>query len=146
MTIMDQLSQLLTRQQYLYNKERDVEVRSIVSCHKYKSSFYGMKAKHDHDAKRMLSTYAHTYFFRLHLATVQVYLARLIQMVRLILFGLLDNSSLKATVELYQPVQDVTVYLELSMTVNANMSYVFHPCSLLKSGINAITITRHSMN
>ena len=67
MTIMDQLSQLLTRQQFLYNKERDVEVRSIVSCHKYKSSFYGMKAKHDHDAKRMLSTYAHTKLFQVAL-------------------------------------------------------------------------------
>ena len=34
MTIMDQLSQLLMRQQHIYNKERDMETSAIVSCHK----------------------------------------------------------------------------------------------------------------
>ena len=67
MTIMDQMSQLLRRQQHHYNKERDIEASSIVSCHKYKSQFHGIKGRYDLEAKKNLSSYAHKHLFQVAL-------------------------------------------------------------------------------
>ena len=100
MTIMDQVSQLLTRQQHLYNKERDIEISSIVSCHQYKSKFYGIKGLHDHEAKKNYLAMLIGISFRLLLVTVKLYLTRLIQAVHPLLFGQLDNSNMLQTVGL----------------------------------------------
>ena len=94
MAIMDQLSQLLTRHQHLYNKEREVEISSIVSCHKYKSQFYGIKAMYDHKTRKNCLPMVTKSYFRLHSETVKVFLTSLMHMASPISFDLLDNSNM----------------------------------------------------
>ena len=94
MTIMDQLSQLLTRQQHLYNKERDIETTSIVTCHKYKSKFIGMKALNDHEAKKNYLVMLTRNYFKLHLVTVKVFLTSYILTGLHIYSGQLDRDNM----------------------------------------------------
>ena len=66
-TTMEQLSKLLTRQQHLYNKEREYQDKSRVSFHLYKSKFFGSRAIDDKKCKEKLSTYAHKELFQVAL-------------------------------------------------------------------------------
>ena len=65
MSIMDHLAKLLQRQQHLYNKERNCEIRGDVSRARYKKSkFTGDIATEDIEAMKRLSIYAHNNLFQ----------------------------------------------------------------------------------
>ena len=107
-----------------------LEMRSVVSCHKYKSSFYGIKAKHDHEAKKGLSDYAHKNIFQVALGNSVSLSHKVHSDGTSNIIWPTGQHQFEGNSRIIQAVQGVTVYLELSMTVNANMSYVFHPCLL----------------
>ena len=69
--IMEQLSKLLVRQQHLYNKEREQEVKSETYIFKYRSKYAGYKSTMDTEARRSLSTYAHSKLFQVELLKSQ---------------------------------------------------------------------------
>ena len=64
MEITQHLMKLLERQQHLYNKEREADMRACVARHKYESKYNGDVAAQDTEAKNKLSTYAHLQIFR----------------------------------------------------------------------------------
>ena len=62
--MIEQLSKLLTRQQHLYNKEREEEMKALTYMYKYKTKYVGEKALYDIEAKKKLSTYAHSKLYQ----------------------------------------------------------------------------------
>ena len=50
--MIEQLSKLLTRQQHLYNKEREEEMKALTYMYKYKTKYVGEKALYDIEAKK----------------------------------------------------------------------------------------------